>query len=58
MQLNQLADQLSAKTIALIAIAEALAQPDLSNPHGGTPLSATKPSRLPLSFATCATGRS
>lgn len=39
MQLNQLADQLSAKTIHLIAIAKALTLPDLPNPHGGTPLS-------------------
>ncbi len=39
MQLNQLADQLSAKTIHLIAIAKALNFTDLPNPHGGTPLS-------------------
>ena len=39
MQLNQLADQLSAKTIHLIEIAKALNFPNLLNPHGGTPLS-------------------
>lgn len=39
MQLNQLADQLSAKTIHLIEIAKALNFPDLLTPHGGTPLS-------------------
>ena len=50
MQLNQLADQLSTKTIALIAIAEALAQPDLSNPHGGTPLSADQAQQITAVF--------
>jgi hypothetical protein len=38
MQLNQLADQLGAKTIQLIAIAKALNFVDLPSPHGGTPL--------------------
>jgi hypothetical protein len=38
MKLNQLADQLHAKAIALIAIAKALEFSDLPNPHGGTGL--------------------
>lgn len=50
MQLNQLADQLSAKTIALIAITQALEQPDLSNPHGGTPLSADQAQQITTVF--------
>ena len=50
MTLNQLADQLSAKTIALIAIAKALEQPDLTNPHGGTPLSASQAQQITAVF--------
>ena len=38
MQLNQLADQLGAKTIQLIAITKALNFADLPSPHGGTSL--------------------
>ena len=50
MQLNQLADRLSAKTIGLIAIAKALEQADLSNPHGGTPLSAGQAQQITTVF--------
>lgn len=50
MRLNQLADQLSAKTIALIAIAKALEQPDLSSPHGGTPLSPAQAQQITAVF--------
>ena len=50
MQLNQLADQLSAKTIVLIAIAKALAQPSLANPHGGTPLSSAQAQEITAVF--------
>ena len=50
MQLNQLADQLSTKTIALIAIAEALAFTDLPSPHGGTPLSSAQAQQITAVF--------
>ena len=50
MKLNQLADQLSAKTIGLIAIAKALEYPDLPNPHGGTPLSANQAQQITAVF--------
>ena len=50
MKLNQLADQLSAKTIHLIAIAKALEQTDLSNPHGGTPLSPAQAQQITAVF--------
>ena len=50
MQLNQLADQLSAKTIHLIAIAEALAFTDLPSPHGGTPLSTAQAQQITAVF--------
>ena len=50
MKLNQLADQLSAKTIGLIAIAKALEYPDLSNTHGGTPLSANQAQQITAVF--------
>jgi hypothetical protein len=46
MTLNQLADQLHAKTISLIAIAQALEFPDLPSPHGGTPLSPSQTQRI------------
>ena len=50
MKLNQLADQLSTKTIALIAIAKTLEQTDLSNPHGGTPLSPAQAQQITAVF--------
>jgi hypothetical protein len=46
MRINQLADQLHAKTIGLIAIAQALELADLPNPHGGTPLSPSQAQRI------------
>ncbi|MEM6599450.1 MAG: hypothetical protein AAF635_15045 [Cyanobacteria bacterium P01_C01_bin.69] len=50
MKINQLADQLHAKTIALIAITKALEFTDLPNPHGGTPLDAAKAEQITVLF--------
>ncbi|KPQ31577.1 MAG: hypothetical protein HLUCCA11_23480 [Phormidesmis priestleyi Ana] len=50
MKLNQLADQIHAKTIALIAIAKALEFSDLPNPHGGTPLSQSQAQQITAVF--------
>jgi hypothetical protein len=50
MKLNQLADQLHAKTIDLIAIAKALEFADLPNPHGGTALSQTQAQQITAVF--------
>ena len=50
MKLNQLADQLHAKTIALIAIAKALELSDLPNPHGGTALSPEQAQQITTVF--------
>ncbi|PZO45276.1 MAG: hypothetical protein DCF15_21690 [Phormidesmis priestleyi] len=50
MKLNQLADQLPAKTIDLIAIAKALEFTDLPNPHGGTPLNAAQAQQITTVF--------
>lgn len=50
MKLNQLADQLPAKTIDLIAIAKALEFTDLPNPHGGTPLNAEQAQQITTVF--------
>ncbi|MEM9092738.1 MAG: hypothetical protein AAGC93_28925 [Cyanobacteria bacterium P01_F01_bin.53] len=50
MKINQLADQLHTKTIALIAIAKALEFSDLPNPHGGTPLDAAKAEKITTLF--------
>jgi hypothetical protein len=46
MKLNQLADQLHAKTIGLIAIAKALKFADLPNPHGGTALNSEQTQQI------------
>jgi hypothetical protein len=50
MKLNQLADQLHAKTIGLIAIAKALEFPDLPNPHGGTALNPAQAQQITTVF--------
>ncbi|PZO10714.1 MAG: hypothetical protein DCF25_20335 [Leptolyngbya foveolarum] len=50
MKLNQLADQLHAKTINLIAIAQALELTNLPNPHGGTPLSSDQAQQITAVF--------
>ena len=50
MKLNQLADQLHAKTIGLIAIAKALEYADLPNPHGGTPLNPEQAQQITAVF--------
>ena len=50
MKINQLADQLHAKTIALIAIAKALEFTDLPNPHGGTPLDTSQAEQITSLF--------
>ena len=50
MKLNQLADQLSAKTIGLIAIVKALEYADLPNPHGGTPLNPEQAQKITAVF--------
>jgi hypothetical protein len=49
-KLNQLADQLHAKTIALIAIAKALEFSDVPNPHGGTALSPAQAQQITVLF--------
>ena len=50
MKLNQLADQLPAKTIDLVAIAKALEFTELPNPHGGTPLNAAQAQQIMAVF--------
>jgi hypothetical protein len=50
MKLNQLADQLHAKTIGLIAIAKALEFSELPNPHGGTPLNPAQAQQITTVF--------
>ncbi|MEM9092930.1 MAG: hypothetical protein AAGC93_29920 [Cyanobacteria bacterium P01_F01_bin.53] len=50
MKINQLADQLHAKTIELIAITQALEFTDLPNPHGGTPLDTAKAEQITALF--------
>jgi hypothetical protein len=50
MKLNQLADQLHAKTIGLIAIAKALEFADLPNPHGGTALNSEQAQQIRAVF--------
>jgi hypothetical protein len=50
MKLNLLADQLHAKTIALIAIAKAIEFTDLPNPHGGTALSPSQAQQITVVF--------
>ena len=50
MKLNQLADQLHAKTIHLIAIAKALELTELPSPHGGTPLSPAQAEQVTAVF--------
>jgi hypothetical protein len=50
MKLNQLADQLHAKTIDLIAIAKALEFSELPNPHGGTALSPAQAQQITTVF--------
>jgi hypothetical protein len=50
MKLNQLADQLQAKTIGLIAIAKALEFSDLPNLHGGTALNPAQAQQIRAVF--------
>jgi uncharacterized protein with von Willebrand factor type A (vWA) domain len=50
MKLNQLADQLHAKTNGLIAITQALEFADLPNPHGGTALNPTQAQQITAVF--------
>jgi hypothetical protein len=50
MKLNQLADQLHAKTIGLIAITKALEFADLPNPHGGTALNPAQTQQITAVF--------
>jgi hypothetical protein len=50
MKLNQLADQLHAKTIGLIAIAKAIEFADLPNPHGGTALNSEQAQQITAVF--------
>jgi hypothetical protein len=50
MKLNQLADQLHAKTIGLIAIAKAIEFADLPNPHGGTALNPAQAQQITAVF--------
>ena len=50
MKLNQLADQLHAKTICLIAITKALEFTDLPNAHGGTPVSPVQAEQITAVF--------
>jgi hypothetical protein len=50
MKLNLLADQLHAKTIALITIAKALDLTDLPNPHGGTSLGPSQAQQITAVF--------
>jgi hypothetical protein len=50
MRLNQLADQLHAKTIALIAIVKALDFANVLNPHGGTALNPEQAQQITAVF--------
>jgi hypothetical protein len=50
MKLNQLADQLHAKTIGLIAIAKGLEFSNLPNPHGGTALNSEQAQQIKTVF--------
>ncbi|MEO0516062.1 MAG: hypothetical protein AAF171_02050 [Cyanobacteria bacterium P01_A01_bin.116] len=50
MKINQLADQLHAKTIDLIALTKVLEFSNLPNPHGGTPLDAAKAEQIATLF--------
>jgi hypothetical protein len=50
MKLNQLADQLHAKTIGLIAIAKAIEFTNLPNPHGGTALNPEQAQQIAAVF--------